>query len=161
MKLKQTLACLSLVAGLAACGPSDGYYDSMGNYHHGSDGHRHNTRYERDASVEPGFSGDSYRSNNFYTDNAARRGDSKRVVDYDSRRDLERVVYKRAGYYDYDGRYIPAERAPVIETSYFPARGKCRIWYPDRAAEDQPAVESCTRIQYRVPYGAYVVYGGR
>ena len=155
MKLATKLACLSVVAALAACGPTDGYYDSLGNYHNGPRGNAENAR------VVNGFSGDSYRSNNYYTDSSARRGDSKRVVDYDSGRDLERISYKRAGYYDYDGHWIPADRAPVVDAYYNPPRGKCRIWFMDRDPEDQPPVESCARIQYRVPYGAYVIYGGR
>ena len=155
MKLTTKIACLSLVAALAACGPSDGYYDSLGNYHNGP----RDSKY--DSTVQNGYSGESYRSNNFYTDTSARRGDSKRVVDYDSRRDLDRIAYKRAGYYDYEGTYIPTESAPVVDHYYNPPRGKCRIWFADRAPEDQPPVESCARIQYRVPYGAYVIYGGR
>lgn len=154
MKLKATIACLSIVAALAACGPSQGYYDSLGNYHQGS------PESAKSASVDSGFSGDSYNSNNFYTDATARRGDSKRVVDYDSKRDLDRIVYKRAGYYDYNGRYIPSERAPYASHAYYPPRGMCRVWFADREPEEQPPVESCSRIQYRVPYGAYVVYGG-
>ena len=155
MKLASKLACLSLVAALAACGPGDGYYDSLGNYHSGSRNSKEN------ATVTSGFSGDSYHSNNFYTDASARRGDSKKVVDYDSRRDMDRIAYKRAGYYDYEGAYITGDRAPVVDSYYNPPRGKCRVWFPDRDAEDQPAIESCSRIQNRVPAGAFVIYGGR
>lgn len=156
MKPIKTFACLSIIAALAACGPNDGYYDSLGNYHQGS-----RASNAADSTVQPGFSGETYRGNNYYTDSSARRGDSKRVVDYDRNRDLDRLPYKRAGYYDYRGRYIPASRTVVYtDREYFPPRGQCRIWYNDRDWDDQPAVEECTTIYRRVPQDAYVIYGG-
>lgn len=156
MKPMKTLACISMLAALAACGPSDGYYDSLGNYHYGS---RYNNA--SDSTVQPGFSGSTYYGNNYYTDESARRGDSKRVIDYDRARDADRLPYRRAGYYDYRGRYVPASRDVIyVDREYWPSRGMCRVWYDDRDYADQPVADSCTTVYHHVPQGAYVIYGG-
>ena len=67
-------------------------------------------------------------------------------------------VYDRAGYYDYSGYYVG--RGPDVPRRYLPPRGMCRIWFIDRDYRYQPPVEDCDDIQYRVPAGAYVIYGG-
>jgi hypothetical protein len=156
MKLIQKIACLALVTTAAACGPTDGYYDSLGNYHHGQNG---DAQY---STVQPGFSGSTYKGNNYYTDSSAVRGDSKRVTDYDKARDPSMAAYRRAGYYDYNGNYIPASAdRPYVARSYFPPRGKCRVWYVERDYDDQPISETCVGIRDRAPDGTYIIYGGR
>lgn len=152
MKLAKTLACVGLLAALTACGDDNGYYDSLGNWHAKGPDARSN---------KAGWSGETYKGNNYYTDNSARRGDSARVTDYDRAKDRDRSPYKRAGYYDYNGRYIPASASvPYVDRSYFPPRGMCRVWFVDRDEWDQPEPESCVGIRYRIPEGAYVIYGG-
>ena len=141
MRFARTIACLSVVSVLAACGP-DGYYDSRGHYQ--ADG------------------GNTYNNHddNYYVDNSAVKGDSAGVIGYDRSRDPDVVTYKRSGYYDRNGYYIARDSGPNIPRSYFPARGQCRVWFMDRQPIDQPPIESCIGIQERVPEGAYVVYGG-
>ena len=46
-----------------------------------------------------------------------------------------------------------------IPHEYIPPPGNCRIWYPDRSPEEQPAPERCLEI-YDVPAGVRLVYGG-
>ena len=46
-----------------------------------------------------------------------------------------------------------------IPHAYIPSPGKCRIWYPDRSPDAQPAPERCLEI-INVPVGTRVVYGG-
>jgi hypothetical protein len=46
-----------------------------------------------------------------------------------------------------------------IPREYIPPPGKCRVWYHDRAPDEQPAQERCLEI-YDVPAGARLVYGG-
>lgn len=67
--------------------------------------------------------------------------------------------YSRAGYYDANGYYL-ARDAFYVEPAMYPPRGMCRVWFADRPVHAQPPIESCEDIQYRVPAGAYVVYGG-
>lgn len=153
MKLTKSIACLSLVAALAACDGSnnDGYYDSLGNWHQSS---------TREASTRKGFSGETYKGNNYYTDNSARRGDSAKVTDYDRVQDRDRMAFKKAGYYDYYGHYVTTRDVPYVARSYFPPRGMCRVWFQDLDVDEQPPVESCVGIRNRLPQGAYVIYGG-
>ncbi|MFC5698876.1 tetratricopeptide repeat protein [Pseudomonas sp. GCM10022186] len=46
-----------------------------------------------------------------------------------------------------------------IPRGHMPPRGKCRIWFPDRPAGQQPAPGKCRKLQGRVPQGAYLVRG--
>ena len=159
MKLAKTLACISLVSltALAACSDQgDGYYDSRGNYHWSGAKDPANASYDMkaDRSINP--SGDD----NYYVDHSAVRGDSMKVSGYRRDKDPEISPYKRMGYYDYNGTYYASNAGPNIPRSYFPRKGLCRVWFMDRDAVDQPAIESCRGIQNRVPDGAYVVYGG-
>ena len=148
-------ACASVLIGAAACAP-DGYYDSRGNYHWAGAA----DDYSNSAYYGHGMSGSTYHGNNYYVDNSAARGDSSKVVGYDRARDPEVRPYRRAGYYDYHGEYVAYADGPVVARAYMPPRGKCRVWYPDLPAVEQPPIESCVGIQYRVPAGAYVIFGG-
>ena len=74
--------------------------------------------------------------------------------------DDEDYRYTRRGYYDYNGYYIPTDSGLSVPANMFPPRGMCRVWFTDRAAVDQPPIESCVGIRARVPAGAYVIYGG-
>lgn len=69
-------------------------------------------------------------------------------------------TFERRGYYDYNGYYLPMDSGLSVPRSMFPPRGMCRVWFTDRTASEQPAPESCSGINYRVPAGAYVIYGG-
>lgn len=146
MKPTTKIACLSALAALAACGPNDGYYDSRGNYHY--------------SGAADYYGADSSRDDNYYVDNSAVRGDPAKVAGYDRNLDPEVRPYRRAGYYDYNGYYIPYADGPVVPRAYMPPKGKCRVWFTDRPAVEQPPVESCIGIKYRVPAGAYVIFGG-
>ena len=68
--------------------------------------------------------------------------------------------YDRAGYYNQDGSYIGVHSDFAVPPDMFPARGMCRVWFPDRRPVNQPDIESCDGIKSRVPVGAYVIYGG-
>lgn len=136
MRTLTKLACVSFLSLLSACGtPSDGYYDANGNYvpynRYNSEDHAH--------SPLPGGTRDQYEP---------------------ARTDYGVVRYDRAGYYDSNGYYITVDNGPNVPTSMFPPRGMCRVWFPERAAIDQPRIESCDGIRSRVPAGAYVIYGG-
>lgn len=136
MKKLSLVACASLATLLSACGtPHNGYYDEYGRY------------------VPPtGTETDLDRANE--TSNYYQRK-YRQVSD-----EYEAPAYTRAGYYDYRGYYIPREGAFSVPANMFPPRGMCRVWFPDRSPAYQPAVESCDGISYRVPAGAYVIYGG-
>ena len=131
MRPLTSLACVSLIALLSACGePSDGYYDANGRY------------IDTSANSAPGVHDVTLRDRAKHTTHApnySRRG----YYDYNG------------NYIDSD------EESVSVPRSMFPARGMCRIWLTDgRDDVNQPPVESCNRIRTRVPAGAYVIYGG-
>jgi hypothetical protein len=139
MRIFSTIACISLLAA-AACTPA-GYYDSNGVYR--SYGKSDSFRNDRPMSGTPntppdGVSNDTYVAPGTTTTTT--------------------VVYTRPGYYDYSGHYVTS--GPQVPPSYMPPQGMCRVWFPDREVQYQPGIESCTGLQYHVPSGAYVVYGG-
>ena len=68
--------------------------------------------------------------------------------------------YVKAGYYDANGFYIAPGFGPSVPQAMLPPSGLCRIWYPQRAPQDEPGIQSCDGIRSRVPMGAYVIYGG-
>lgn len=131
MRILPSLACLSLLTLLAACGESSqGYYDSNGRYIYNST--NGSAPFEHDVTLR-----DHIRNEN-------------RPNGYD-----------RRGYYDYDGNYSTTYNDGLsVPKNMFPARGMCRVWFVDREPSRQPNVESCTSIKQRVPSGAYVIYGG-
>lgn len=131
MRILPSIACLSLLALLAACGESsEGYYDSNGRYIYNSTNGA--TPFEHDVTLR-----DHMRNEN--------------------RRD----AYNRRGYYDYDGNYSTTYNDGLsAPNDMFPARGLCRVWFVDREPSRQPNVESCVNIKQRVPAGAYIIYGG-
>lgn len=141
MRISKLLPFLMLTTLLSACGSQDGTYDANGNYVPG-----------------PNVTADARRIH--APDPAMMHPDYYRVPEY---RHVYRgpvYVYDRAGYYDYNGNYIEDYSSFGVPQNMFPPRGQCRVWFPDREFEDQPAIESCNRIRERVPAGAYVIYGG-
>lgn len=54
---------------------------------------------------------------------------------------------------------LPADEELRIPLGQMPPRGKCRIWFPDRPAGQQPKPDKCKKLQNRVPQGAYLVRG--
>lgn len=68
--------------------------------------------------------------------------------------------YVKAGYYDANGFYIAPGAGPPVPEAMMPPPGLCRVWYPERAPQDEPGIQSCSGIRARVPMGAYVIYGG-
>ncbi len=130
------LACLALLSACAT--PDSGYYDANGNWipynRYNQEAHAH--------SPLPGGTHPPYAEDN--------RDTVTTVTTYS---------YDRPGYYDYNGYYI-ANRGNLVPRNMFPPRGMCRVWDPQRDADDQAPVESCSDISYRVPAGSYVIYGG-
>ncbi len=133
------LACISLVSLLTACGPSNGYYDSHGNFIPAETTPK-NARNNMDYA-HPDH--DSYQNSWDYDDHYAAH-----------------VHYDRRGYYDRNGDYVVGYSDHNVPENMFPPRGMCRVWFTERSPSDQPAIESCDGIKSRVPAGAYVIYGG-
>ncbi len=153
------LACLSVATLLSACESHNGYYDANGNYIPQA-----NTTTEAQRTHAP-YPGGERNSSYYYAPVAAPAASTTTYVDTTPERDGVRRTtttvysYDRAGYYDYNGYYVtpPAALAPAAA---FPGHGLCRVWFPGRAVEAQPPIESCGNINARVPAGAYVIYGG-
>ena len=160
MRALVSLTCLSLLTVLSACGGNNGYYDANGNYIAPA-----NTTHEAQRNRPPVPGGVTNRD--YYPDPTpayvvAEPSVTRTTVNEPgvSRTTTTTVVYDRAGYYDYRGFYIPEASTLNVPKSMFPPHGKCRVWFVDRAPEYQPRIESCNGINYRVPAGAYVIYGG-
>lgn len=47
----------------------------------------------------------------------------------------------------------------IVPASELPPAGECRIWYPDRAPEDQPEPGDCEELRQQLPAGAVLVRG--
>ena len=47
----------------------------------------------------------------------------------------------------------------ILPASALPPAGECRIWYPDRAPEDQPEPGDCDELRHQLPPGAVLVRG--
>lgn len=47
----------------------------------------------------------------------------------------------------------------ILPASALPPPGDCRIWYPDRAPEDQPEPADCEELRHQTPPGAVLVRG--
>ena len=133
MRPLPTLACVSMIALLAACAQtSDGYYDANGDYQY------------YNANTPAPF------AHNVTMRDRAKNASPKNAYTYD-----------RRGYYDNYGNYVADnEEGMSVPNNMFPPRGMCRIWFTNRNNVDQPPVESCNRIRTRLPAGAYVIYGG-
>lgn len=130
------LACASLMSLLAACGsPHGGYYNENGDWI--ATDTPHNMKSSAHAP-DPG---------------SARHYPDRPVV-----QPYAAYRYDRRGYYTPGGYYADIDDG--VPEGMFPPRGMCRVWFTDRAPSRQPPVESCTGIEYRVPAGAYVIYGG-
>jgi hypothetical protein len=136
MNIKTKLMCFSLATLMGACAPA-GYYDSNGVYR--SYGQSDSYRHDRPMTPAPAAAVETYPSDTVETTT---------------------IIYTRPGYYDRNGDFIAANSGPRVPAEYFPPRGMCRVWFTGRPAQYQPAIESCTGIQSRVPADAYVVYGG-
>jgi len=142
MRKFTSLACLSLVSLLSACGtPNDGYYDKNGNF-------IPNNPQRKGAANHAPLPGGTYDER--YTGDPAV---SRTTVTTTTR-------YDRPGYYDEYGYYRTMEGGWKVPADMFPPRGMCRVWFRDRPLADQPPVESCSGINDYVPSGAYVIYGG-
>lgn len=132
MRPLPTLACVSMIALLAACGQSsDGYYDANGDYQYNA------------ANASAPFAHD-----------VTLRDHAKNAN--------PKNTYDRRGYRDNYGNYVADNEdiGMSVPNSMFPPRGMCRVWFTNRNNVDQPPVESCNRIRTRMPAGAYVIYGG-
>lgn len=46
--------------------------------------------------------------------------------------------------------------AITIPAGYYPRAGTCRLWYPNRPAQQQPAVSDCNVV---IPLGAILLLG--
>ncbi len=46
-----------------------------------------------------------------------------------------------------------------VPERYYPPAGKCRIWYQDQPATEQPASGSCDDLQHQVPDNAMLLQG--
>ncbi len=53
----------------------------------------------------------------------------------------------------------PADDEVRISREHMPPPGKCRIWFPNRPADQQPAPGKCKKLQARIPPGAYLLRG--
>ena len=155
------IACLSLVTLLAACETHNGYYDANGNYVPQANT---TTVAQRTHAPYPG----GERNSQYYYAPApvADAGTTTTYVDTTPERDgMRRTTttvysYDRPGYYEYNGYYVTPPTA-LAPSAAFPGHGLCRVWFPGRAVEAQPPIESCSNINARVPAGAYVIYGGQ
>jgi hypothetical protein len=55
---------------------------------------------------------------------------------------------------------VSQKTVPVgIPHDFIPSPGWCRVWYPDRSPNEQPAPERCLEIP-EIPSGTWLVYGG-
>ncbi len=50
--------------------------------------------------------------------------------------------------------------AVEVPPGHLPPPGECRIWYPGRPAGHQPPPGPCHVLEFQVPPGAFLVYGG-
>ena len=153
MRFIPTLTGLACIAMLGACGtPDRGHYDSNGNYIPPANA---TTPAQRNHAPSPGYGRD------YYGDDYRRgyRGDYRSYYD-EPPVIVDDYPYDRRGYYDYNGYYVTLDDRVGVPQEFFPPRGMCRVWIPNRIPEHQPGVESCVGIQSRVPNGAYVIYGG-
>lgn len=50
----------------------------------------------------------------------------------------------------------PTNVIVTIPSRHFPRPGTCRLWYPDRNAQQQPTVSDCS---VTIPYGAMLLKG--
>lgn len=141
MRILASLACLSSLSLLAACGAQNGHYDANGNYIAPPNA---TTEAQRNHAPSPGgpSSNDYYgRPHGYYADGTP-------------------YTYDRRDDYD-DNEYSLAENNEMdVPNGMFPPRGMCRVWFAGRVPSGQPRVESCDNIRSRVPTGAYVIYGG-
>ncbi len=63
-----------------------------------------------------------------------------------------------AGSYGVFPAPAPAPHANV-PPGHMPPPGMCRVWFPNKPPGQQPPPGSCHELQYKVPPGAYLVYG--
>ena len=152
MRTFTSIACVSLLALLSGCAvPPDGYYDANGNWVATS------VANPKVAENHPPLPGGPYNQYDTY-DNAYAPAPTVYTTTTTS------YHYDRAGYYAPDGTYVGPDYTPAmvvpVPNDMFPPHGMCRVWFTNRAPNDQPAIESCDGIRARVPAGAYVIYGG-
>jgi hypothetical protein len=59
-----------------------------------------------------------------------------------------------------DDDYYRGYRTIRVPRGHYPPRGACRVWFEGRPPGRQPRATSCERLYGRVPYGAFILYGG-
>jgi hypothetical protein len=147
MRTTTLVAGLSALLALSACGAPDyGYYDANGNFIPPANGASPSEQSRRHAPSPGQVSANT----TYYNDQVV-------VVPATV---PDTYTYSRRGYYDYYGNFVTVSPNYAVPADMYPPRGMCRVWLPNRAPESQPRIESCNNIQYRVPAGGYVIYGG-
>lgn len=48
-----------------------------------------------------------------------------------------------------------------VPPGHYPPPGECRIWYTRRPPGQQPPPARCESLEWRVPYGAFLLYNGK
>lgn len=61
---------------------------------------------------------------------------------------------------DAEAGWLADERDPgSIPPGHYPPPGECRIWYADRPPGHQPPPRPCDRLEGRVPFGSFLLFG--
>ena len=146
MRLFPTLASVSMLAMLAACGHSaDGYYDANGRYQYYNSSA--DSSYIPDTMPRDRARNDGRRYGNDITQH-----DRDSAAYHHANRHEGTYSYDRRGYYDFNGNYMDENQDSLsVPAKMFPPRGMCRVWFTDRMNNEQPRAESCNRINERVP----------
>jgi hypothetical protein len=53
----------------------------------------------------------------------------------------------------------PVVLTEAIPPGHLPPPGQCRIWFPGDPPGQQPPPGSCADLEWRVPLGAWLIYG--
>jgi len=140
-KLTTAIACLPLAVMLTACGNSQ---------HSESAGYTPPPNPSPSAGMhprDPGRAYDDYYAEyeDPYPDNHVRR-ETRVTTVFDE--NGHRVI-----------RDTVSENSYSVPVEMMPPRGKCRVWFANRAPDKQPGSESCEGIRQRAPEGSYIIYG--
>lgn len=96
---------------------------------------------------------------NYHSSSKGYQGENARRTNAANDRNGAPFNFDRAGYYDYQGNYAGRHAASGVADDFYPPRGMCRIYTPDRTMDTQLPPEQC-RSHYHLPVDAFVVYGG-